>query len=368
MRRNVVLALASGLLAMLAIEAGLRAASFTEGIGGPATGLWKWTRYDPVLGFANVPNFRVPELGISINSLGFRGPETTREKPPGVVRVVCLGDSTTFGIWIERPNDLHADVPYPAEVERLARADGLAVEVINAGVLGQTTNAALVQLLTQVVPLHPDVVTVRLGNNDHGWSHSAIATLATRFEYPVLHAVPPVVWRLETARLVAHAYRRTVQVRQRWAPAGINVPPDRFEENLRRFVTIAEEQHIHLAFLDFPYRELSRGPSPGERFPNALQNVTSLEALHALHDDYQAIVARVAAQTGTPLVRTIDAMRSAPEPTFSGYDLSHPNAAGYRITGERVYAELRALGWLDPSHDGATARPAGSHASPRPAS
>jgi len=33
-----------------------------------------------------------------INSLGFRGKETTVEKPDHVFRIVCLGGSTTFGL------------------------------------------------------------------------------------------------------------------------------------------------------------------------------------------------------------------------------------------------------------------------------
>src|SRR6266700_1734724 len=33
-----------------------------------------------------------------VNSLGFRGKETTMEKPDGVFRIVCSGGSTTFGL------------------------------------------------------------------------------------------------------------------------------------------------------------------------------------------------------------------------------------------------------------------------------
>ena len=113
-------------------------------------------------------------------------------------------------------------------------------------------------------------------------------------------------------------------------------------------MAIARERHIHLAFLDFPYREIERGPSPGERFPNAVLKVRNLRELHALHDSYQAIVAGVAAQTRTPLVLTRDALRAGPEPTFSMYDLTHPNGAGYRVIAQRLYAELRRLGWLEP--------------------
>jgi lysophospholipase L1-like esterase len=221
----------------------------------------------------------------------------------------------------------------------------LPVEVINAGVLGETSAEGLVSLLTQVLPLEPDVVTVRFGNNDHSQGD---AVLATRWEYPVVHALPSLAWRSEVVRGLFYVYRRAVA--QFGAPhVGVRVPLDRFEENLRRFVAIARERHVHLAFLDFPYREIERGASPGERFPNAVLKVGSLQELHALHDSYQAIVARVAAETGTPLVLTRDALRAGPEPTFSDYDLTHPNGAGYRVIAQRLYAELRRLAWLEPN-------------------
>jgi lysophospholipase L1-like esterase len=47
-------------------------------------------------------------------------------------------------------------------------------------------------------------------------------------------------------------------------------------------------------------------------------------------------------------VLTRDALRAEPEPTFTIYDLSHPNGAGYRVIARRLYAELRRLGWLEP--------------------
>jgi len=36
--------------------------------------------------------------GITINAQGFRGPERTPAKPPGQKRILCLGDSVTFGL------------------------------------------------------------------------------------------------------------------------------------------------------------------------------------------------------------------------------------------------------------------------------
>ena len=45
-------------------------------------------------------------------------------------------------------------------------------------------------------------------------------------------------------------------------------------------------------------------------------------------------------------MRTRGPLRAFPEPTFSDYDLSHPNAAGYGVIAHELYAELRRLGWL----------------------
>ncbi len=345
MRRKLALALASLLLSLVAVELVLRAVSFTERIGPPPPGVWRWTQYDPILPWGNAPGYQFPKLGIAINALGFRGEELSRAKPRGVTRVACLGDSTTFGIWVEKPGDIRANPSYPSELERLARADGLPVEVVNAGVLGQSSSEGLVQLLTQLLPLEPDVITLRFGNNDHAQAIGPDRTpLSTRWEYPVLHALPPFVWRFETVKAVVHAYRGYVT--SHVPPQLQRVPPVRFEENLRRFVALARERHIHLAFLDFPYRPIERGPTPGEHFPNT-HAVGSLEALHVLHDRYQAIVARVAQESGTPLVRTEDALRASPVATFSDYDVTHPNGAGYAIIGRELYRELRALGWLD---------------------
>src|SRR5262245_37533496 len=58
-----------------------------------------WMVSDTIVGHRNVPGFDDAKRGISIDSLGLRGPEVVVPKPPGTVRILCLGDSTTFGVW-----------------------------------------------------------------------------------------------------------------------------------------------------------------------------------------------------------------------------------------------------------------------------
>src|SRR5580765_5598387 len=54
----------------------------------------------PYLSFDLKPSFRTPpgaEQQCSHNALGFRGKETTLEKPPGVFRIVTMGGSSVYG-------------------------------------------------------------------------------------------------------------------------------------------------------------------------------------------------------------------------------------------------------------------------------
>jgi len=100
---------------------------------------------------------RNPTQAVRRNSLGLRDIDYASPKPPGVKRVLFLGDSFTFGSGVERD-----DAVFPELVEqRLAgalRAQGDDVEVLNAGVPGSLTDE-WIQLLGRAGPVfQPDVV------------------------------------------------------------------------------------------------------------------------------------------------------------------------------------------------------------------
>jgi acyl-CoA thioesterase I len=76
-----------------------------------------------------------------------------------LVRIVALGDSLTAGLG------LPADQAFPAKLEQALRAKGLAVEVTNAGVSGDTASSGLARL-DWSIPEGTDAVIVELGAND----------------------------------------------------------------------------------------------------------------------------------------------------------------------------------------------------------
>ena len=104
---------------------------------------WRWLVYDPFFGWLNAPGHQ--ELAFAVNSLGLRGPEPAVPKPPGVTRLICLGDSSTFGLWQAEPPGFRFE-GYP-DALRLSAPSHL--DVINAGVP--------YDVLQRAVPIHPTV-------------------------------------------------------------------------------------------------------------------------------------------------------------------------------------------------------------------
>jgi acyl-CoA thioesterase I len=77
----------------------------------------------------------------------------------GPVPIVVLGDSLTAGLG------LPANAAFPARLEQALRAKGMAVEISNAGVSGDTAAGGLARL-DWSVPEGTEAVIVELGAND----------------------------------------------------------------------------------------------------------------------------------------------------------------------------------------------------------
>jgi lysophospholipase L1-like esterase len=339
---SLLLALASGLAATLAVEGGLRAARSLRPRA-VAPGM-PWLVADPIVGHRNRPGFRDPRLGIAIDALGFRGTEVAVAKSPGTSRVVCLGDSTTFGSWRQGAYDVRYDTSYPAELARRFDADpGPRVEVVNAGVMGYTVAHVLRLFVTRVARLAPDVVVVRIGNNDHALLGPQPWWVSGTTPVGLLTVLPPPLLDWEVVRLGDDAYQRVTAPPLPPAPVR-RVPIDEFERDLGRLVAAIRGVGARPVFLDFPYRPVGRGPWRGEPLPNDSTDARTLEELAALHATYQAVVARVAAATGVALVRTEDALAAQADRTFTDFDNSHPTGDGYRVIAGVLHDALAPPG------------------------
>ncbi|MBW1989241.1 MAG: hypothetical protein JRI97_06815 [Deltaproteobacteria bacterium] len=102
------------------------------------------------------------DVHIRTNALGFRGPEVAVPKPPGVCRVLVLGDSITLGDYLPEEEGWVAALAASLE-ERTAPGK---VEAINAGV-GDTGLAEQLAILEETgLSTEPDLVVLAFYLND----------------------------------------------------------------------------------------------------------------------------------------------------------------------------------------------------------
>jgi acyl-CoA thioesterase I len=117
------------------------------------------------------------------------------------VKIVVLGDSLTAGYG------LPADAAFPAKLEQALKAKGLAVEVANAGVSGDTASGGLARL-DWSVPEGTDAVILQLGAND------------------MLRGVDPKVTRAALEEIVRRLVARRIAVLIAGMWAAPNLGPD----------------------------------------------------------------------------------------------------------------------------------------------
>lgn len=165
-RARAALVLVGLLLPLLGLELALR-------LFGPVLpgnyNVMMFNDLHPVYGFFHRPGatgwVRSSEFTthVRINSRGLRGEEWAEEKPPGVYRILVLGDSAVEGIQVDE------ELTICRQLERLlnARQDGRTYEVLNGGVAGWGTGQEYLFLREEGVKYAPDLVVVffSIGND-----------------------------------------------------------------------------------------------------------------------------------------------------------------------------------------------------------
>jgi lysophospholipase L1-like esterase len=156
--KKLALMLASALLALLAAEVLIRAAGAAPKVYAIRRGRFQLS-HNPKIGYEPAPLVYSGHdlsfydyLGAS-NSLGYRDREHTTDKPPGVYRIVVLGDSVAAGLHVERNEDI-----FPPILEQILDRDGLRAEVINLAVSGYNTQQEVETLRERGLAYHPDLV------------------------------------------------------------------------------------------------------------------------------------------------------------------------------------------------------------------
>lgn len=194
------------------------------------------------------------------NVLGIRSPYETLRKEPGVLRIVAIGDSFTWGDKIASP-----DSTWPAQLEgELRDRLPVPVEVVNLGELGYTMVNGAERLRRLGWQFEPDVVVVQFYLNDILPSGENFQQEFTEWLLPRAWILPeryrtgPVesstlLWFIEGAISAGlhgdradHAAAWTEVYRARgpeWAA---------LEEAVREMGRAADERNVPIVFLLFP--------------------------------------------------------------------------------------------------------------------
>jgi lysophospholipase L1-like esterase len=263
-----------------------------------------------------------------INSRGYRDLERTIPKPARVRRVVCLGDSFTWGVGV-----LFGDA-WPQRVERLLARDGQRWEAVNLGEPGLNTVQEASKLDAEGLAYGPDVVVLAYVLNDSEDANAAETRRAADWledRRRAASAPPSLLDRSALLSLVRVRLKATIENRRRIADFHAMYAEDyqgwaEGRRALRAIGGLCRAHGVPLVVAIFPL------------FGNPLDDSYPFTGEHAK-------VASAAAEAGAKVLDLL--------PQYRGLDWrllvvdgaadEHPNEVAHRIAAQAIARAVREL-------------------------
>jgi len=351
-RRKVLFAVAAVLIVFALAEAVLRAFDFTFALTDlrsrfPGAAFARYSQKHPDWFWELKPLMVMGDdrrgLTYEINRLGFRGVrEWLPKKPKDTLRVLCLGDSCTFGLGV-RFEDC-----YTVRLEALLNAPGASrrFEVLNAGSPGYSSYQGWRILEKQLVDFEPDVVTFYFGKNDaeaafaySDKDQNALRAFRLRVALDKSRVYQLCSWLVAiemraVARIRGVTYRATdektwQQVNKGLRPGLVRVSHDEFVENARSIIALGRRRGFNVVLLTYPY-----ATPPDEE---AWRRHHPLPLIPA----YSARLRELAEQENVPLVDLERVLARSNDPTvFLKRDPIHPSPKGHELVAQQLLQAL----------------------------
>ena len=273
---------------------------------------------------------------ISINSLGFRGKEVSREKG-NAYRIVALGESTTFGATL-RENDS----PWPELLEQLIRErlrPQRTVEVINAGISCWELKANLRRLVAEILPLHPDMIISYHGHNGFGMING-IVPLSNRYLVPFYRPRPvKLLAECEYRLRVMIAVRSEQDLLAARASSPVSPLKTEYAQTYRELIQIAQTNHIKLVLADYSMAVNKNSPQGVLDFYR--RRYPSVVWLIKANQIHSTIVQQLAQQH--PQAHFVDTHPNLDGDNDKFIDIMHFTQAGRQQLAETIFAGIRDL-------------------------
>jgi lysophospholipase L1-like esterase len=292
-----------------------------------------------------------------INTFGFRGREFSLSKPPGVVRIVCFGGSTTFDI-----GSVGKDRPWPEVLEAELRValETPRLEVLNFGIPGAMSLDSLIDLQMRGFDFEPDLIVVYQAHNDLIYSIPPPRVRASSL-FP--HEEPPRsrierwltvnsllyaktqarvagFWAGLTSPFRAEARATTPQKRDQALAAGLSA----FQANLRSIVAISQANGIPVVLPEVAAPLTPPGPAGPCRACAALSDTYAglpVERIRTMLQQYNDVLRGLA--SGAPAVWFIPTRDAIPSADRYYNDSVHFSPEGSRQMGKALAKALAPI-------------------------
>lgn len=274
---------------------------------------------------------------LSTNAEHFRAERPVLRKEPGVFRILCVGDSVTFGyrvpvVWPDKPTEYDRNwLPYPMLLEKELRAvnPNRQIEAIVMAVPGYTSHQGLAWLRRDIDWLQPDLVTVSFG-----WNDASFSDVPDRESIRTDWYVVGTRWLVDHSQAFAHA---TQWLREGKAKKNSNPPrpmarvsESEYLNNISAMVNLANEHGARSLVIAAPYRDLVTNPPEAK-----------------LMTQYRESLRKWSEQAQVPYVEVRE-LTEAAHPSNQGWfgELIHPNHMGHRLIAAELLNQFRDRGLL----------------------
>jgi lysophospholipase L1-like esterase len=265
--------------------------------------------------------------------------KTVGAKQPGTTRIVCLGDSVTFGfrvpvVWPEKPTEYDpAWLPFPMllEKELLAANPDRKIEVVTMAVPGYTSHQGLAWLRRDIDDLQPDLLIASFGWNDASFSDVPDREAIRTNWYAVA-----VRWLIDHSQAFAHAThwlrakeaqaRQQKQTGQPIVRPAARVSQQEYLNNMIAIQSMARLRGASVIVIAAPYRDNG---------PNAPEADLMLQ--------YRVALGTAMRQRGVPFVELRELTPEA-YPSNEGWfgERIHPNHMGHRLIASELLKVISA--------------------------
>jgi lysophospholipase L1-like esterase len=255
---------------------------------------------------------RTRQFSVSTNSMGFRDDAVTAKEG---LRIVCIGDSVTFGWGVEQSES------YPEQVQKI-----LNVDVINTGVPALKPNHVEGYLNGFVDTLEPDIVLIAMRPN---WM-----------------SPNPLQNYVQTMQRIQR------KLQKNGIHFGLILPPlasfdPMGRSNNARELSLIQQQLRGIPLLDLTPIFDANLPNKGVylRLDNGKQQMVERSSNTVLAEGIQP---KPPQSLANEIVAYFENHTDVQEPLF--FDGGHPDAEGFILFGESVASWLKDLEWVPSAH------------------